>query len=327
MLRICRTQSACEILSIESSLRKLTHGRLSQELYSKPTHFILELIQNADDNTYPPNVTPTLSIVYRTDGYLWIGLNEVGFNEENVLAICRIGASTKHTQDSSKRYIGEKGIGFKSVFRVADVVWISSGALQFKFDVEKPLGMIAPEWSDVKPNTLLAEKTMFCFQVPKEADRRLVQDHMLVLKPELLQFLQQLKRINVKIQDPSGTIKTSFCISRGDSCHSGLDLTSLSRRDILPAACDHTDKYLICRRTATQMPHEEKRTGVLESEVILGFPVTKDLEPRVVSCMTFSFLPIRAYGLPVCIRLQMIAASLTNRGVSIAMRLHPKCQS
>ena len=27
--------------------------RLSTELYSKDTHFVLELVQNADDNTYP----------------------------------------------------------------------------------------------------------------------------------------------------------------------------------------------------------------------------------------------------------------------------------
>lgn len=31
--------------------------------------------------------------------------------------------------NNRKGYIGEKGIGFKSVFEVADVVWIKSGAL------------------------------------------------------------------------------------------------------------------------------------------------------------------------------------------------------
>lgn len=30
--------------------------RLSRDLYSKDTHFVLELIQNADDNDYPPEV-------------------------------------------------------------------------------------------------------------------------------------------------------------------------------------------------------------------------------------------------------------------------------
>lgn len=103
---------------------------LSEELYSKPTHFLLELIQNADDNKYAPDVTPKLSIVYRKDGYLWVGCNELGFTAANVEAICRIAASTKKVEGSQKGYIGEKGIGFKSVFKVADSVWIKSGALQ-----------------------------------------------------------------------------------------------------------------------------------------------------------------------------------------------------
>ena len=30
--------------------------RLSRDLYSKDTHFVLELIQNADDNDYPPEM-------------------------------------------------------------------------------------------------------------------------------------------------------------------------------------------------------------------------------------------------------------------------------
>ena len=42
------------------------HGaieQLSQELYSKETHFILELIQNAEDNDYDENVMPDLTFV------------------------------------------------------------------------------------------------------------------------------------------------------------------------------------------------------------------------------------------------------------------------
>ena len=30
--------------------------RLSKDLYSKDTHFVLELVQNADDNAYPPDM-------------------------------------------------------------------------------------------------------------------------------------------------------------------------------------------------------------------------------------------------------------------------------
>ncbi|KAI7622914.1 hypothetical protein KC319_g18207, partial [Hortaea werneckii] len=40
---------------------------LSEELYAKPTHFVLELIQNADDNRYD-DAEPSLSVLYRDDG-------------------------------------------------------------------------------------------------------------------------------------------------------------------------------------------------------------------------------------------------------------------
>ena len=82
---------------------------MSTQLYSKPTHFLLELIQNADDNKYAPGTTPQLSIIYRRDGYLWVGCNELGFSAGNVHAICRISASTKKViEGSQKGYIGEK---------------------------------------------------------------------------------------------------------------------------------------------------------------------------------------------------------------------------
>jgi hypothetical protein len=68
--------------------------RLSGELYSSSTHFLLEFIQNADDNEYSADVTPTLCLKLEK-GHIRIKSNEVGFNEANVRAICKIGASTK----------------------------------------------------------------------------------------------------------------------------------------------------------------------------------------------------------------------------------------
>ena len=47
-----------------------------------------------------------------------VDCNEDGFTRENVEAICNVGASTK-TRNNSQYYIGEKSIGFKSVFMVA----------------------------------------------------------------------------------------------------------------------------------------------------------------------------------------------------------------
>jgi hypothetical protein len=47
--------------SLKKSLNSALE-RLSVDLYSKETHFVLELIQNADDNQYQDGASPTLTL-------------------------------------------------------------------------------------------------------------------------------------------------------------------------------------------------------------------------------------------------------------------------
>lgn len=78
--------------------------RLSSELYSRDTHFVLELIQNADDNTFTEDSSPTL--VFVIEPHMVVVLNnEVGFKEENIRALCDVGKSTKGAHQYG--YIGE----------------------------------------------------------------------------------------------------------------------------------------------------------------------------------------------------------------------------
>lgn len=67
---------------------------LADQLYRTDTHFVLEFVQNAEDNAYLSDVTPTLSL--RIEDYtMTISCNERGFDESNVRALCNIGTSTK----------------------------------------------------------------------------------------------------------------------------------------------------------------------------------------------------------------------------------------
>ena len=91
----------------------LTICRVSTQLYTDITHFVLELIQNADDNDYRSNIHPTLRLQLSRSELL-VECNEVGFSEENVRAICDLNASTKKWRKKvDDGYIGEKGIGTK----------------------------------------------------------------------------------------------------------------------------------------------------------------------------------------------------------------------
>ena len=85
--------------------------RLSDSLYSDQTHFILELIQNADDNTYEDGILPTLQFrLFRAK--LIVQCNEFGFTKDDVQAICRVDDSKKKGRKTIDfGCIGEKGIG------------------------------------------------------------------------------------------------------------------------------------------------------------------------------------------------------------------------
>src|SRR5262245_52816085 len=115
---------------------------ISQELYTSKARFLMEVIQNAEDNLYSKSDTPTLYITV-TPYWVKIECNEKGFDVENIRALCRTGRSSKPL---GKGYIGEKGIGFKSVFKVAKRAHIRSPPYFFQLDQDRELGMITPQW-------------------------------------------------------------------------------------------------------------------------------------------------------------------------------------
>jgi hypothetical protein len=88
-------------------------------LCSNVSHFLYELVQNCDDNSYGASVRAAVHFRITHDSVLMFN-NEVGFSEDNMRALSRVGRSTKNVLDRAG-FIGQKGIGFKSVFRVSAV--------------------------------------------------------------------------------------------------------------------------------------------------------------------------------------------------------------
>lgn len=79
---------------------------LSTELYSKPTHFLLELIQNADDCSYAAGVQPRVLLVLMHDALLH-ATNETGFTAADISSICSMAMSSKSRKVGA--FTGEKG--------------------------------------------------------------------------------------------------------------------------------------------------------------------------------------------------------------------------
>lgn len=75
---------------------------------------------------------------------------QVGFSEQNIRALCDVGRTTKK---HFLGYIGQKGIGFKSVFKVTDAPEIHSNGFHIVFDLvqHSSLGYVLPTWLDNSP--------------------------------------------------------------------------------------------------------------------------------------------------------------------------------
>jgi hypothetical protein len=162
---------------------------------------------------------------------LRVDCNDVGFSPRKVEALCRVGQSTKKGGDNATRYVGEKGIGFKSVFKAADVVWISSGPYSFKFDKSKQLGMIATIWNAFPAPAKLGFTSLY-LQLFESYNKRGLLDELRSLDSRLLIFLRRLRIMTISISEPfHKTWKHSF-----SKVEIGKDLIRLVENN---KACDY----------------------------------------------------------------------------------------
>uniref|UniRef100_A0A0E0MMB3 Uncharacterized protein n=1 Tax=Oryza punctata TaxID=4537 RepID=A0A0E0MMB3_ORYPU len=223
---------------------------LSEELYSKDVHFLMELIQNAEDNEYPSDVQPALEfVIIKKDitatgagSTLLVFNNERGFSAANIESICRIGKSTKKG-NRHLGYIGEKAtpLVFNTTFikscTIAFVVVCPSkksqphifrNGYQIKFNEEPSedcdIGYIVPKWVDEKPSIddiqavygyskKLPTTTII---LPPKSDKILpVKNELSSTHPEILLFLSKIRKLSVREvnDDPKASKLSQISIS------------------------------------------------------------------------------------------------------------------
>jgi hypothetical protein len=263
---------------------------LSEQLYQNSTRFLFELIQNADDNRYEVDC-PTVAI--SLDSYsetLRFDCNEVGFSRANLEAICGIGESTKVSKEGPSGYIGEKGIGFKSVFKVADVVWIASGHYSIKFDKRRQLGMIAPIWCDF-PKGLSRHQTSILLQLSPQVDLPAISQEIKQVEARILLFLRKLRRIEITVYGLEGGWQTA--LTRQDEKDKlGHPYTQLIQ-DF------KWEKLNISKFVVQDLPTDAKRPGCKQTQILLAFPTTSSGEPVLQYQKFYAFMPVRDSGFKV----------------------------
>ena len=258
------------------------------------------MIQNAEDNHYTKAATakqdPFLTFTLHPSKIV-VDSNEDGFNEANVKAICSTSQSTKTNRQG---YIGEKGIGFKSVFKVASKVHIQSEPFSFAFQHkfgDCGLGMVTPFLDEFEelPSGIRSRITLTLSPFSDFAG--LVKDFE-GLPDSLLIFLSKLKSLTVNVMNASNELvsKMIYAYNYSSDNHRGT-LTkhrSIEGKDIQSAQYFH-----ITKRTLPNLPPDAARPRTDQAEVVLAFPLDEKSLPIIEQQHVFAFLPVRKVGFNV----------------------------
>jgi hypothetical protein len=227
--------------------------------------------------------------------------SDVITREQHVRAISKIGESTKSLGET-KGFIGEKGIGFKSVFKIANVVHVHSTPYSFRFDTTEnagqgQLGMLAPIWEEIPLLEAPSAQTRIHMELLPHSRVADIYSELSEIDASILLFLQKVK--SLKILSPSG-LGTSF--TRQD--RNGIPNTIISRMRtirLLKSTTETKYNYFVYRFSTPKslpLPHDSRREGIASSEVVLAFPL-KDGYPALASQLVYAFLPLKDFGFRV----------------------------
>ena len=170
-------------------------GRFGQVLlanrYDDRTHFIYELLQNAEDALAKRDGWPGKRSVRFELLECELRVSQFGkpFDEADVRGICGIDESTKDITQ-----IGRFGIGFKSVYAFTDRPEVRSGAEDF--------GIESFVWPIAAPAIQReTSETIIVMPLRNPADRGEIEAGLQRLGPNTLLFLRETKEIEWNVED------------------------------------------------------------------------------------------------------------------------------
>jgi hypothetical protein len=164
------------VKSYQGLLKMISTGQ-----YSGPERLYFELLQNCEDAPLAdpatqdgltvffllipandPRLKDAPASLAQNNGVLILASDEAGFSERNVTSICTAAISSKAStaassdEQETRKFIGEKGIGFKSVYGYSDSPHIFSGKYRFHFkptSEDNQMAMVTPYWIDNAAST------------------------------------------------------------------------------------------------------------------------------------------------------------------------------
>jgi hypothetical protein len=273
--------------------------RIARDLYSRKGRFILELIQNVEDCEFnhtdgPPSISFEVSPLE-----VIVESNQDGFIQRDVKHICRTGRSWKRGQLG---YVGDKGIGFKSVFMVASRVEIQSNAFSFSLTYngghtpEERLGMITPiiENHPISPSE--RPLTRMTLTLNGETQYSALSSDFEAIPNTLLLFLSKVKQIRFKFHPPDEerSFARTFRISTETG---GIKCITL---DVDEFGGSLRWRYLVRKTLLLGLPNVPARLGINKCEAVLAFPIDEQGFPSTrTGYDIYAFLPVCTVGFNV----------------------------
>ncbi|KAJ1685581.1 hypothetical protein LUZ63_016971 [Rhynchospora breviuscula] len=292
-------------------------ANLSAQLYAKDVHFLMELIQNAEDNEYPAGVEPSLEFIITSKDVTGTGApatllvfnNEIGFSRMNIESLCSVGLSTKKGR-KKEGFIGEKGIGFKSVFLVSNRPYVFSNGYQIRFSDEPEkgcgIGYIVPEWVEERPNNhelesiygMGKELPATTIILPLRPEKvKGVKKQLSEVHPELLLFLSKIKRLSVREHVEECSKEETLCSISISSCTGLVSMEDAGASSWYVELFSHEEdmkcQYYMWHQAFSVDPQSKTdgRKGVDMWNISLAFPLGERLNRRTVQAGIYAFLP------------------------------------
>jgi len=207
---------ATSLQGIGGRSAKILHNaiKLSDYQYTSKMRFLMEILQNCDDNFYESDHPTVLFELLDNDptnvnnpgGALRVENNEIGFSVADVESMMSVGESTKQGREG---VIGHKGIGLKSLFSVADRVYFSSNGYQFYLSSNsEPVGFLIPTWDEnnfAKPKDPTNNTGILLSLKPEF--RNDIQEVLNTFQAEALLFLNKIRVLRITIRDETTVFK------------------------------------------------------------------------------------------------------------------------
>lgn len=207
-------------------------------------------------------------------------------------SLCAVGCSSKADQINT---IGEKGIGFKSIFKIADVVTIRSGSYSFELNTGPPLGnvgMVLPIWLDGAQDF---SGTSIELHFKSGLDVSKLRQHLASFDFTFLLFTRNIKVIAVQ-----ASVGRRFEKKLG--WHEQLGPNDERIQTSIDGRPTTMMDYIIFRPKYRGMPPRQSGARVLpdsdKTTIVLAF-LHRDHKPLVEGQRTYAYLPVNSFGFQV----------------------------